>query len=149
MIVISFSFHVSPRPLFSAARSNCVRDEIRGTHVRLIATRETVCCSRLETCVAHSPRYLGGSRPVKCSINIEIAIPPDFFQILSYPSTNRWTNVRLVTQDLYTGGLHYSFNNGGEFFNEYSFSLIFIKLSLDEEKENWNFYIYSKKCCCC
>lgn len=89
MIVISFSFHVSPRPLFSAARSNCVRDEIRGTHVRLIATRETVCCSRLETCVAHSPRYLGGSRPVKCSINIEIAIPPDFFQILSYPSTNR------------------------------------------------------------
>lgn len=84
MISFFFSFPCPDRCQFSHLAlffrppvypSNCVRDEIRGTHVRLIATRETVCCSRLETCVAHSPRYLGGSlRPVKCSINIEIAI---------------------------------------------------------------------------
>lgn len=104
MIVNFRTFHLTLFFWPPVYPSNCVRDEIRGTHVRLIATSETVCCSRLETCVAHSPRYLGGSLgPVKCSINIEIAIlyPARLFSdaLLSFDkSLNRC--VRSATQDL-------------------------------------------------
>lgn len=114
--------------------SNCVRDEIRGTHVRLIATRETVCCSRLETCVAHSPRYLGGSPgPGKCSINIEIAISCQTFFRCS-PMLRQIVEARARSQD----GTISEFSKW-RIFNKISSLILNCPLGLKERERKWEF----------
>lgn len=55
---MAVSFHTFQQ-LLGLLVARVFRDEIRRTHVRLIATCETVCCSRLQTCVAHSVVLLG------------------------------------------------------------------------------------------